>query len=442
MIRDDDGFTPLYVAAICGHEQLLHDMLAFLKQVLPADKLRKELTDTHGFVHGALRDSIEFGDIATVRLILESVKRKLSQDALVDLLKSKLPEESDYHTVIGACCGGDLFETVSNIVVQGEEGRCKNDLIDLIFHDEESLASLVDKSTQVARFQEQNYSLKTPSEWTERLLQIDVRKGLEILLHHFIDKFNDDQLLELMHKITQVTYNAKPDNRVTSIWAHYINGVSGMTDEIEKLLERVSRVGREALKTLVLHDDGNGPITIQTTFWGNQELADAMLTYLPTNEKYEMGQSWWMENARQLIQERFLSSTSNEFWKKFHNITWNEALHFYLDHADDNQLEEFITAVTSSRTIEREQASIWGYYVNNSNLSRLKQVLEHGSERLLSGVKELLLHDDGNGAVIVRAVQSEERDKVAILIRFLSEEDKQGVLQFLQLRRASKTKLS
>ena len=171
-------------------------------------------------------------------------------------------------------------------------------------------------------------------------------------------------------------------------------------------------------------------------------MADAMLTYLPTKEKYEMGQSWWMENARQLIQERFLSSTSNEFWKKFHNITWNEALHFYLDHADDNQLEEFITAVTSSRTIEREQASIWGYYVNNSNLSRLKQVLEHGSERLLSGVKELLLHDDGNGAVIVRAVQSEERDKVAILIRFLSEEDKQGVLQFLQLRRASKTKLS
>ena len=49
-------------------------------------------------------------------------------------------------------------------------------------------------------------------------------------------------------------------------------------------------------------------------------------------------------------------------------------------------------------------------------------------------MKNLVLHDDGNGAVIVRAFQKKDREKLESFVRFLSEEEKQEVWQFIQLR--------
>jgi hypothetical protein len=50
LARDDFGFTPFYVAAVRGQEEIYHKMLTFLKQILSDKILEKHWTDPNGFV--------------------------------------------------------------------------------------------------------------------------------------------------------------------------------------------------------------------------------------------------------------------------------------------------------------------------------------------------------------------------------------------------------
>jgi hypothetical protein len=65
MSHDIFGFTPFYLAAACGHENLYRNMLAFLKDVHPgtpqqtSDSFQTYLTATDGFVFHALSDAME-----------------------------------------------------------------------------------------------------------------------------------------------------------------------------------------------------------------------------------------------------------------------------------------------------------------------------------------------------------------------------------------------
>jgi hypothetical protein len=102
MARDEYGFTPFYVAAARGQEEIYHKMLTFLKDILPDYRLKKKLTDPKGFVHRALSDAIESENIQMLQLILEAFKKELGQEKLLQILC--LPSESrHFGSFVSAC---------------------------------------------------------------------------------------------------------------------------------------------------------------------------------------------------------------------------------------------------------------------------------------------------------------------------------------------------
>jgi hypothetical protein len=92
--NDEEGVTPLYVAAACEHETICKQMFIFLKEMLPEDELRKYLTETNGFLYNALQKTMKLEKIQMFRKILISVQEFLGQDYLIALMKAHIPVEN------------------------------------------------------------------------------------------------------------------------------------------------------------------------------------------------------------------------------------------------------------------------------------------------------------------------------------------------------------
>jgi hypothetical protein len=82
MVRTDQSFTPLYLAAARGHKEVCRKLMVWLKQ------------DWLEGVFGALRDAIYVRKIEMFELILRTVKEEMGQDYLLKLLKSKYPGDN------------------------------------------------------------------------------------------------------------------------------------------------------------------------------------------------------------------------------------------------------------------------------------------------------------------------------------------------------------
>jgi hypothetical protein len=102
MVQDQYGFTPLYVAAVRGQEEIYHKMLVFLKQILLDKKLKYHSTDTKGFVHRALSDAIESENIPMLQLLLEAFKKELGQKKLLQILRLR-SESFHFGSFVSAC---------------------------------------------------------------------------------------------------------------------------------------------------------------------------------------------------------------------------------------------------------------------------------------------------------------------------------------------------
>jgi hypothetical protein len=138
--RDEYGFTPFYVAAACGHKEIYHKMLAFLKQVLPGNTLEEHLIDEKGFVHRGLSDSIDSENIQMFQLILKAVKKELGQKELIRVLNPELHfhsrmQKSLKPTFFNRCKTKEFFNAMAKIVVTRHDNVADyTDLYDLISH--------------------------------------------------------------------------------------------------------------------------------------------------------------------------------------------------------------------------------------------------------------------------------------------------------------------
>ncbi|XP_046643205.1 uncharacterized protein LOC124328476 [Daphnia pulicaria] len=124
--RDEYGFTPFYVAAACGHKEIYQKMLAFLKQVLPDDTLEEHLIDEKGFVHRALSDAIDSENIQMFQLILNAVKKELGQKELIRVLNPEVyihprKQKSLKPTFFTRCKTKEFFNAMAKIVVTRDD---------------------------------------------------------------------------------------------------------------------------------------------------------------------------------------------------------------------------------------------------------------------------------------------------------------------------------
>jgi hypothetical protein len=179
-------------------------MLAFLKQNLSVDALKKHLMDTKGFIHNALSDAIESENVQMLKLILNAIKRELGQNYLINLLKpnSTKGSNSSSSSFFAKCKTKELFNAVAKIVVMTDDNvEDYTDLYDLVFHDDSTrnILEYIDAENLQGLL-----SLKGVEDFTKHVLDsyYSVNFAFPLMSHHLLQHFTEDQLGQFVQTIT------------------------------------------------------------------------------------------------------------------------------------------------------------------------------------------------------------------------------------------------
>ena len=114
------------------------------------------------------------------------------------------------------------------------------------------------------------------------------------------------------------------------------------------MLNQVAKtLGDKTVKDLLLHDDENETaIILQTLFHGGP---DALISsFIQSEEHRKEIQNYLMENAHKIIQDLFLRKTTSpsNIWNIMkERSAVKSALHFFLNYANKEQLEKFVTVI-------------------------------------------------------------------------------------------------
>jgi rRNA maturation protein Rpf1 len=262
--RDEYGFTPFYVAAACGHKEIYHKMLAFLKQVLHEDTLEEHLIDEGGFVHRALSDSIDSENIQMFQLILKAVKKELGQKELIRVLNPELHfhsrmQKSLKPTFFNRCKTKEFFNAMAKIVVTRHDNVADyTDLYDLISHKyypdtKRSLEDIDNENLQGLLL------LKGVEDFTKSVLDIQsLSCGFKLLSRNLLKHFTKDQLEQFVQTITSKHYTKK--NR--SIWVIPVDSAHVDDKKTKDHILYCLNLGGWTKDDLVFEDEGNGATTI------------------------------------------------------------------------------------------------------------------------------------------------------------------------------------
>jgi hypothetical protein len=439
--RDDFGFTPFYLAAVCGHENLYRNMLAFLKDVHPgtpqqiSDNFQTYLTATDGFVFHALSDAMESENLNMFETILNSVKIVLGQKCLLHLLKSKARENKgkiryDHYpaycwptTIFGvASCYADLFHSLAKIVVQNGSNENYQDLDDLVFYflKTESYYRFTLKHIN-AEILQGMLSLKGSNDWTKRLLEMEefLVDGFDLLSKRLLKNFRDDQLHQFIEMI--ISNETTTDK---SYWSKVTESVIQKTgiqvDDISLFLKCVSeKLGESFVVKLVTHDDKD--VTRRS-----DELADCMFAHLSMEGQEEVKQHW-KQMATPKINEIFFETTSKNYWLNNERTFRNADVKFYLKYGSDAQLSDFVRVVTSLHNVEANKpCSVWGYvFQNDRGMKEMtRKILKHVGEKVeifgRNATKTLLLHQIDEEPLILEIAASWKHNVDSVLPAMLS----------------------
>ncbi|EFX78233.1 hypothetical protein DAPPUDRAFT_320734 [Daphnia pulex] len=258
--RDEFGFTPFYVAAACGHEEIYNKILAFLKQVLHKDTLEEHLIDEKGIVHRALSDAIQSENIQMFQLILKAVKKELGQKELIRVLNPELyihplERNSSMPIFFDRCKTKEFFNAMAKIVVTRDDNDPDyTDLYDLISHKyypntKRSLEDIDNENLQ------ELLSLKGVEDFTKSVLDIrSLSGGFELLSRNLLKHFTKDQIEEFVQTMTSKKYTKK--NR--SFWVIPVDSAHVDDKEIKDQILLHLNFGEWTEDDLVFEDQGNG----------------------------------------------------------------------------------------------------------------------------------------------------------------------------------------
>jgi hypothetical protein len=490
--RDEYGFTPFYVAAVRGQEEICYKMLTFLKQVLPGDILEKYWTDTNGFVRRGLSDSIDSENIQMLQLILIVVKKVLGQKELIRVISFHRWSNS----VFVECKTKKLFNAMATIVVMGDDNvKDYTDLYDLVFHNHDTLESLkyidvenlqglllqkgVDNFTRRHQDNVRLTHIVVPL-LSSQLLEHFTKNQLEQFVETIISKNNFKKIggispgivesvdLNDPTKVESITCNFTnmgwnredlefhdDGNGFTSIfikerlvprnsyWRDFIISAAranfshsedgfGYLDGVFRIFDCLKRVNDSFRKKLLLHEDDNGFIVICLSL----DVVKRMLTHLSKESQEEVKQQW-KDNAPSI--ETFFSSTKEQ--PNNHEIMhtarrWTNVLRFYLEYGSEVQLEEFAKTITFLRNIGVERRSVWSYIFEHCHKEeKIKEILKLVSAKAdilgQDSVQTMLFHKMNEIPLLFKAVLWGQ--DIEAWLEILPKEIREEIQQFMKI---------
>jgi hypothetical protein len=476
MVQDEHGLTPFYVAAACGHKEIYHKMLAFLKQVLPDDTLEKHLKDKEGFVHRSLSDAIYSENIQMFQLILIAVRKVLGQHELLRILqRSKfffapgsqhslglnvsLNTFSHYSTHLSTFKGQteEIVNAMAMIVVMRDDSAMDyRDLyVDLLFQDglkKDVLHYFDAKNLQGILLH------RGVQDFVDKLLDnTNVHYSLEygfrmITYGHLLRKFTKDQLEQFVETITSKKDSKKIESSANlrkhwlvprnSYWSDLIEFEAKhpfayneglVLSMVLDIFNSEKCVSESLMKKLLLHED-NGFVVIHLS----PEAIKFMLTYLSKDGQEEVKRQW-RNNSFSLDTVFPLTIKLHPLYSGERDIFVSHSsniLCFYLYYGSDVHLrKEFINTVTSLRDMGEEQRSVWSYIFEHCHREeRAKEILKLVSEKTdilgRDAVKTMLFHKFDEIPLLFKAMLW-GRD-IDAQLEILPKEIKEDIQQFLK----------
>jgi hypothetical protein len=275
------------------------------------------------------------------------------------------------------------------------------------------------------------------------------------ILRHYLNYGSEFHLKKFVNIVTSVR-NIGEEQK--SVWSNVFQCCyeEKWINEILKLVsEKVDILGREAVKTMLLHQIDEMPSLFTAVLWGWD--IDALMEILPFEIKEKI-QQFMKINAPELIDRVFEDPTTY-----FHSYLLNyrstlNTLTYLLDYSKDNQLQQFVHFITpahffpplleipqinvdgsrESMPQSKRFISIWAeLFIHDitdnrtGDIAKMDKFMKRFSEKLgPNAVKELVLHDNGKSpkrpVIFDRALRGEEKI-LETMLKYLSAEDRKEV---------------
>jgi hypothetical protein len=269
------------------------------------------------------------------------------------------------------------------------------------------------------------------------------------ILRHYLNYGSEFHLKNFVKIVTTLQ---DIGNERRSVWS-YISQFCYNEKKIQEILKLVSEkadiLGREAVKTMFLHQIDEMPSLFTAVLWGRD--IDARMEILPYEIKEEI-QQFMKINAPELIDRVFKDPTTHFDCDRLQNYrkTLN-TLTYLLENCQDNQLQPFvhfistayffpplleITQIKDSReSMPQRELSIWAELLTNGcqnhrtdDIAKLDKFMKRFSEKLdPNAVKELVLHSDDKRPVIFDCALRGEEKLLETMLKYLSAEDRKEV---------------
>nr|CAH0106782.1 unnamed protein product [Daphnia galeata] len=413
--------TPLYVAAACEHENIYKQMLEFLRDVWPKDKLTYYLTKVKGFLSYALWDAMNEEQVEMFRIILKSVKEILGQDYFIVLVNKLCDWFED---------GKILFEVIVEVIVDGENGY--KDLNDLLF-----------KNMKIKQFQHINSdtlqymfsAVNGMDAWMKRLLDTDLSEGFKLMLNHLLEKLNAEQRPQLLRVIISV------DSDQESYFDRWVDELFFCCSEwtsfsyLKHFMKCVSdNLGQSDIKELLTRNDNR--IIRKAISTGGEELVNKMLSFLSNEEDVISIKQDVVNLVSQFIEDAVNDKLKDKIdeWGRFKKGMQN-IIDFVFDNVKKFDLSKLVETISHNYT-DRDGDNIWSVYVKKTfhsdktiMLRRIDNFLKCILDKLGPSAVETLVVEHENGDFINNVLLNINENVVPVLLRHLSQEKRVEIVQ-------------
>lgn len=280
------------------------------------------------------------------------------------------------------------------------------------------------------------FSSDSQNFWLNKFSPIDWRH----LVRFYLNYGSRDQLKIFVSAITSVQRVKQHfiygmyEGEQHSIWNHvFLNSEQSETNEILKqVTESMDIFGRDAAQKLLLHEIDGAPLILKAITFG-EDINDR-LEILPKAIQIEI-QQYIEVNATQIFEKALLNPSS------YMSLSYNyrarlNALIFYVKHCSENQLELFVNNITSLRfQAFGKMRSVWGgiffssFSCYDQDVHNVKEFMKCVSEKLGSNaVKELVLHEDGEGRTVLTCLALLGEDKMMeTMLSYLDIKDRKNL---------------
>ena len=482
-LTDDERFSPFYVAAASGHKEICHKILSFLKKF----NLINITSRKDKFLRKAMSDALQYKNVPMFQVILETVNQVLGQDYLLSLLLKSddhsflRPIHYTFHRL--ATFDKDIFKFIESIFLQNGGDKGYQGLYYFVMNIDSTfgIPAWQDGDFRMAKIRKilENVEDKTfhgmltaigLKKLTKLYLDefmLGITRGFRFLSDHFLPRFTRHQRSQFVDTITSLDisdFSILWDKM--SYWGEWFiwpkDFIAEDYDCIDNLLKSIAdnQPGRTGdIQKLVFND--NGKDITRALLNQNSKLFSMMSKYLSKTDQLKAN-NHVRKNGPEIIDEltKYIYSEDYKFRRQVLRY-WVNILPFYEDKKGQQHFEKLVGTLLLLRTskigkskefydydctgqyvltkgIIKVQYSFWSKYLDSyddddgNKVEMVDKFLKIVSEKLgKEYVKEVVLHKDCMGIVLLGAELQEDKQLVNVMLSHLSDRDRNYVNQLI-----------